>query len=119
MPPTQNRKKTNPPDAGGLILLGDALDRLQRLADGSVHQILTSPPYYGKRDYGTARWVGGDPHCQHRPRKNARASAHSSRLSGGKRVTGHQLEGVSSVCPTAARGMWTNRLVSKSRRKPL
>ena len=35
------------------------------LADGSVHTIVTSPPYYGLRDYGTAKWEGGDPECDH------------------------------------------------------
>ncbi|MCX5587591.1 DNA-methyltransferase [Streptomyces erythrochromogenes] len=34
------------------LLLGDALDQLQTLADGSVDCIVTSPPYYGLRDYG-------------------------------------------------------------------
>jgi len=35
------------------------------LADGSVNCVVTSPPYYGLRDYGTAEWVGGDPKCEH------------------------------------------------------
>ena len=26
---------------------------------------VTSPPYYGLRDYGTAKWVGGDFNCDH------------------------------------------------------
>tara|TARA_R100001460_G_scaffold31028_2_gene61231 strand:- start:1615 stop:2616 length:1002 start_codon:yes stop_codon:yes gene_type:complete len=26
---------------------------------------VTSPPYWGLRDYGTAEWVGGDPECDH------------------------------------------------------
>ena len=29
------------------------------LADNSVNCVVTSPPYYGLRDYGTAEWVGG------------------------------------------------------------
>ena len=29
------------------------------LAAKSVHTIVTSPPYYGLRDYGTAKWEGG------------------------------------------------------------
>jgi DNA modification methylase len=36
------------------------------LADGCVHTIVTSPPYYGLRDYGTAKWEGGDPNCEHK-----------------------------------------------------
>jgi len=35
------------------------------LASKSVHTIVTSPPYYGLRDYGTAKWEGGDPDCNH------------------------------------------------------
>ena len=27
------------------------------LAAKSVHTVVTSPPYYGLRDYGTAKWV--------------------------------------------------------------
>jgi site-specific DNA-methyltransferase (adenine-specific) len=28
---------------------------------------MTSPPYFRKRDYGTSKWVGGRPDCDHRP----------------------------------------------------
>jgi len=35
------------------------------LADCSVNCVVTSPPYYGLRDYGTAKWEGGDPNCDH------------------------------------------------------
>lgn len=35
------------------------------LANKCVHTIVTSPPYYGLRDYGTAKWQGGDPECDH------------------------------------------------------
>jgi DNA modification methylase len=30
-----------------------------------VHCVVTSPPYWGLRDYGTATWEGGDPACDH------------------------------------------------------
>jgi DNA modification methylase len=36
------------------------------LADQSVQCVVTSPPYYGLRDYGTAKWEGGDPECEHK-----------------------------------------------------
>jgi DNA modification methylase len=49
------------------ILTGDCRDVLRTLPDESVHLALTSPPYYGLRDYKTAVWSGGDPECQHRP----------------------------------------------------
>lgn len=35
------------------------------LADKSVQMCVTSPPYWGLRDYGTAEWVGGDEGCDH------------------------------------------------------
>ena len=36
------------------------------MPDASVHCCVTSPPYWGLRDYGTGRWKGGDPTCKHR-----------------------------------------------------
>ena len=50
------------------ILVGDALTRLRSLENGSVHCCVTSPPYWGLRDYGTGTWEGGDPSCAHRGR---------------------------------------------------
>ena len=47
------------------ILQGDCLDVLKTLPDKSVNCCVTSPPYYGLRDYGTGTWVGGDPNCNH------------------------------------------------------
>ena len=35
------------------LLLGDALEQMRTLTDGSVDCIVTSPPYFGLRDYGT------------------------------------------------------------------
>lgn len=48
------------------ILTGDAGAVLRTLPDASVHCVVSSPPYYGLRDYQTARWEGGDPGCDHR-----------------------------------------------------
>jgi DNA modification methylase len=39
-------------------MLGDALEQLKTLPDGSVHCCVTSPPYYGLRDYGVAGQIG-------------------------------------------------------------
>jgi len=36
------------------------------IADNTVQCCVTSPPYYGLRDYGTAKWQGGDPDCNHK-----------------------------------------------------
>ena len=64
------------------ILLGDCLERLKELPDGIADMCVTSPPYYGLRDYGTGKWVGGDPNCPHR-----RLSKYSD-----KTITGHAQE---------------------------
>jgi len=47
------------------VLCGDCLEMLKTLPDESVHCCVTSPPYWGLRDYGTARWEGGDESCDH------------------------------------------------------
>jgi len=55
-------KVTTPIDT---IIQGDALARLKELSSESVDCCITSPPYYGLRDYGTAKWEGGNPECNH------------------------------------------------------
>jgi DNA modification methylase len=55
-------------DASGMlrILQGDALEQLQILPAQSIQCCVTSPPYWGLRDYGTAQWEGGDVGCDHK-----------------------------------------------------
>ena len=48
-----------------MILIGDVREQLKQLADQSVNCVVTSPPYWGLRDYGTASWDGGDLNCDH------------------------------------------------------
>ena len=40
------------------ILCGDSLNVLKALPEGSVHCCVTSPPYYGLRDYGMDAQIG-------------------------------------------------------------
>jgi DNA modification methylase len=47
------------------ILQGDVRLKLAELPSDYFDCIVTSPPYYGLRDYGTATWEGGDPACDH------------------------------------------------------
>ena len=47
------------------IIVGDNRLTLAELPAGSVQTCVTSPPYYGLRDYGTAAWTGGDEQCGH------------------------------------------------------
>ena len=44
---------------------GDVRDVLPTLPDESVDCVVTSPPYWGLRDYGTATWDGGEEGCDH------------------------------------------------------
>jgi DNA modification methylase len=78
------------------LLLGDCMETLKTLPDQSVQCVITSPPYYGLRDYGTAKWDGGDPECDHKPGSKARVG--KTTLGGGTTATGHQQEGYRSVC---------------------
>lgn len=43
------------------ILTGDCRDVLRTLPPGSVHCCVTSPPYFGLRDYGVAGQIGLEP----------------------------------------------------------
>ncbi len=43
------------------ILQGDCRDVLKTLPDDSVHCVVTSPPYWGLRDYGVAGQLGLEP----------------------------------------------------------
>lgn len=45
---------------------GDCRDAMREMPEHSVHSVITSPPFYGLRDYGTATWTGGDPDCDHK-----------------------------------------------------
>jgi DNA modification methylase len=47
------------------LYTGDALEVLSAMPDSSVHCVVTSPPYWGLRDYGTGTWRGGDTSCAH------------------------------------------------------
>jgi len=40
------------------ILLGNAFKRLDEIARDSVQVVVTSPPYWGQRDYGSAEQIG-------------------------------------------------------------
>lgn len=47
------------------IINADVMDGLSQIPDESVHCVVTSPPYWGLRDYGTGQWEGGDAECDH------------------------------------------------------
>jgi DNA modification methylase len=68
------------------ILTGDCRDVLKTLPDQSAQCVVTSPPYFGLRDYGTGTWSGGDPDHEH-DRVGARGGRGGSGAPG-KQTTG-------------------------------
>lgn len=69
------------------ILVGNVTDRLKDLPNQSVHCVVTSPPYYGLRDYGTATWEGGDPECDH----SIPSGEHDPKRAGGDSGSSHTI----------------------------
>src|SRR6266542_4119594 len=73
------------------IRVGDVRDVLRTMEPESVQCVVTSPPYWGLRDYGTAKWEGGDPACEHSrqfiPRRPEDPGIRRSTLGGGKGTT--------------------------------
>ena len=49
------------------VYFGDCRDSMRKMAKKGVkvQMCVTSPPYFGLRDYGTAKWEGGDADCDH------------------------------------------------------
>lgn len=47
------------------IYQGNANIVLDTFPDAIADVCITSPPYWGLRDYGTGTWVGGDENCEH------------------------------------------------------
>lgn len=52
-------------DAHTTLYAGDVLRVLRELPDATSDCVVTSPPYWGLRDYGTGYWSGGNPTCTH------------------------------------------------------
>jgi DNA modification methylase len=59
------RKKGKTMKVKAEVIIGDNRQALKELPDASVQTVVTSPPYWGLRDYGTATWIGGDEACDH------------------------------------------------------
>ena len=57
--------KNWPNDFINKIICGDCLDVMKEMPDGCINMCLTSPPYWGLRDYGVEQIFGGDRNCEH------------------------------------------------------
>jgi len=51
---------------GTKILTGNNMEKLREIESESIDCVVSSPPYFGLRDYGTGTWEGGDPNCPHK-----------------------------------------------------
>ena len=50
----------------GQVHHAEAVEFMRGLPEGFVQCVVTSPPYWGLRDYGTAQWEGGNAGCDHK-----------------------------------------------------
>jgi len=65
---------------------------LKSMPAGSVNCCVTSPPYYGLRDYGTAKWEGGSPDCDHKGKPMATHAGFNERYFGKPSIVDKQGE---------------------------
>ena len=63
------------------IHCGNAYELLKQMPSESVDCVITSPPYYGLRDYGSGADTifGGDPNCEHEWSEGKMTLAHENR----------------------------------------
>ncbi|HTG26070.1 MAG TPA: site-specific DNA-methyltransferase [Reyranella sp.] len=93
------------------LLTGHAPTVLRTLPEASARVCVTSPPYWGLRDYGTGQWEGGEPDCPHRGRVKPRndttgaGEGHGrfSNTRGGQPAKSAYAVPVRSQCPCGAR----------------
>lgn len=56
-------------DIKNKIICGNSLSELKKIPNETIDTVITSPPYWNLRDYGTAIWEGGDIKCNHKQAK--------------------------------------------------
>jgi DNA modification methylase len=69
------------------IIQGDCLEVMKTFPDNSVDLVVTSPPYWGLRDYGTAKWEGGDVNCDHRIDRANRTITEKTKIDVSKKMS--------------------------------
>jgi DNA modification methylase len=63
------------------IEFGDCRETMRKWASQGIkaQTCVTSPPYYGLRDYGTGKWIGGDENCDHVESENKHGGQRADR----------------------------------------
>jgi DNA modification methylase len=75
----------------GVVQLYQSDARSLPIPDNSVDCVVTSPPYWGLRDYGLGEWEGGDAECSHKDSNQTRGN-----IPGTKQATNNNWEGGAS-----------------------
>ena len=79
------------------VYQGNSLDVLKTFPDESLDMCVTSPPYWGLRDYGTGEWKGGDNNCDHVESSNLKRDTSGGYTGRDKGTRGEQPNTSSSV----------------------
>jgi DNA modification methylase len=76
------------------VICGDALEIMKLMPDESIDMTITSPPYYGLRDYGkdTNTIYGGNPNCRHNWRTKQTKLEHEYRQGVGSKTVKEKKE---------------------------
>jgi DNA modification methylase len=109
--PEMQRGPPMPPERN-VVYFGDALLHLQQtIVAGNAQTCVTSPPFYGHRDYGTRNWFGGDPACRH-DRKVSHEPFHPGQVAQTKYKTpAASKEGQTAITHSCSRcGAWYGQL---------
>lgn len=80
------------------IYHGDCLEILKTFPTESIDCVVTSPPYWALRDYGTAKWEGGYINCNHQIGRNTRNGLTDKQL-GNKGGFGDEVIKNGECCP--------------------
>lgn len=65
-PCSKKKQQKGTKNLENIVIQGDSLEVMKTLPAESVDCCITSPPYWGLRDYGTAKWEGGKLDCDHK-----------------------------------------------------
>ena len=88
----------------GDLLIGDVLEKIKEIPDNSVDCCISSPPYWGLRDYGTGKWEGGKiPDCEHlaiRRKTRKERGGLSDVQAGNEGGFGDERQFSATLCPT-------------------
>ncbi len=81
------------------------MDKVKEIPENSIDCIISSPPYWALRDYGTGKWVGGnDPNCKHDEIRRKTRDERKSNAWMEQKLTegtfGDELKWKSRTCPT-------------------